>query len=103
MKLPLSYNLRNLAVRKTSTIMTALGVAMTVAVLLADLALVNGLRDAFHSTGDPRNLLVLRKGGTSELNSGVTRQQFQDIKFKPGIARNDKGEPMASLEIVTIV
>ncbi len=103
MNLPLSYNLRNLAVRKTSTIMTALGVAMTVAVLLADLALVNGLRNAFASTGDPRNLIVSRKGATSELNGGATRQQFQDVKFKPGIARDEKGEPMASLEIVTIV
>jgi putative ABC transport system permease protein len=103
MKLPISYNIRNLVVRKTTTIMTALGVALTVAVLLADLALVNGLREAFASTGDPRNVLIMRKGGTSELTSAATRQQFQDIKFKPGIARNDKGDPMASLEIVTVV
>ena len=103
MTLPISYNLRNLVVRKTNTIMTALGVGLTVAVLLADLALVNGLRQAFSSTGDPRNVLVFRKGATSELNSGATRQQFQDIKFKPGLARNDKNEPLASLEIVTIV
>jgi putative ABC transport system permease protein len=103
MKLPISYNVRNLVVRKTTTIMTALGVALTVAVLLADLALVNGLREAFASSADPRNVLVLRKGGTSELNSAATRQQFQDIKFKPGIARNEKGDPMASLEIITVV
>ena len=43
MKIPLSYNLRNLAVRKTTTAMTALGVGLTVAVLLAVLALVEGL------------------------------------------------------------
>ena len=54
MKLPiLSYNLRNLVVRKTTTIMTALGIALTVAVLVADLALVNGLRTAFRGLGQP--------------------------------------------------
>lgn len=103
MALPVAYNVRNLVVRKTTTIMTALGVALTVAVLLACLALVNGLQEAFENTGNPLNVLVLRKGGTTELNSGATRQQFQDIKFKPGIARNDKGEPLASLEIVTVI
>lgn len=103
MALPISYNWRNLVVRKTATTMTAVGVALTVAVLLADLALVNGLSEAFESTGSPLNVLVLRKGGTSELNSGATRQQLQDIKFKPGIARNAKNEPVASLEMVTVV
>ena len=39
MAIPLSYNLRNLVVRKTTTIMTAAGIAMTVAVLLAVLGL----------------------------------------------------------------
>ena len=48
MAIPLAYNLRNLVVRKTTTLMTALGIALTVAVLLAILALVNGLEfDAF--------------------------------------------------------
>src|ERR1035438_2966376 len=43
MAIPIAYNLRNLVVRKTTTIMTALGIALTVAVLLAVLALA-GLR-----------------------------------------------------------
>jgi putative ABC transport system permease protein len=103
MALPLTYNLRNLVVRKTTTIMTALGIALTVAVLSADLALVNGLRAAFAASGDPLNVLIMRKGGTSELNSVVTREGFQNLKFKPGIARNDRGEPLASLEFMTVI
>ena len=43
MAIPISYNIRNLAVRKTTTLMTAAGIAMTVAVLLAVLGLVSGL------------------------------------------------------------
>src|SRR3974377_486008 len=98
MQLPVSYNLRNLVVRRTTTIMTALGIALTVAVLSADMALVNGLRRAFRATGDPRNVLILRKGGTAELSSVVTREGFQTLKSKPGIARDSRNQPLASLE-----
>ena len=103
MAIPIAYNLRNLAVRKTTTIMTALGIALTVAVLLAVLALVDGLRNAFASTGNPLQVLVMRKGSNSELASNFTRVQYQDLKFKPGIALDDRQEPMVSLEMVTVV
>jgi putative ABC transport system permease protein len=103
MAIPIAYNLRNLRVRKTTTVMTALGVALTVAVLLTVLALVSGLQSAFKSSGDPRNVLVMRKGGTSELSSNFNRASFGDLKSNPGIARNEKGEPIASLEMVTVI
>jgi putative ABC transport system permease protein len=103
MTIPLAYNLRNLVVRKTTTIMTALGIALTVAVLLAILALLNGLRTTLASSGDPLHILVLRKGSDSEIVSAFTRQQFQDLKFKPGIAPGRDGQPLASLEIVTVI
>jgi len=102
MAIPVSYNLRNLVVRKTTTIVTALGIALTVAVLLAVLALVNGLKTAFQSSGNPLQILVMRKGSNAELSSGVTRQVFQDLKPMAGIARDDN-EPMASLEMVTVI
>src|SRR3977135_911564 len=103
MAIPLAYNLRNLTVRKTTTVMTALGIALTVAVLLAVLALVNGLSTAFQATGDPLDVLVLRKGSNSELNTTVGRTQYQDLKFKPGIAKSKTGDPLASLEMVTVI
>ena len=102
MAIPVSYNLRNLVVRKTTTVITALGIALTVAVLLAVLALVNGLRTAFQSSGDPLQVLVMRKGSTAELSSAVTREAYQDLKSMAGIAR-DGDEPMASLEMVTVI
>lgn len=103
MAIPLSYNLRNLIVRKTTTLMTALGIALTVAVLLAILALVNGLRVTLSDSGDPLHVIVLRKGSTSEVVSLFTRTQFQDLKFKPGIATGRDGQPLASLEVVTVI
>lgn len=103
MAIPLSYNLRNLAVRKTTTVMTALGIALTVAVLVAAFALVDGLRLAFEASGHPLNILVTRKGSDSELSSNFERRVFNDLKFKQGIARDAQGQPLASLEMVTII
>jgi len=103
MAIPIAYNLRNLTVRKTTTLMTALGIGLTVAVLVAVLALVSGLQTAFAVSGNPLQMIVLRKGSTAELNSGLTREIFQDLKFKPGIAKTETGDPMASLEMVTVI
>jgi len=83
--------------------MTALGLALTVAVLLSVLALVEGLRATFRATGDPAHILVLRKGAPTELISNFDRSTYNDLKFKAGIARDDSGTPEASLELVTIV
>jgi putative ABC transport system permease protein len=102
MAIPLSYNLRNLVVRKTTTVVTALGIALTVAVLLAVLALVNGLQTAFKSSGNPLQILVMRKGSNAELSSAVTREVFQNLKSMAGIAR-EGDQPVASLEMVTVI
>jgi putative ABC transport system permease protein len=102
MAIPLSYNLRNLRVRYTTTIMTALGIGLTVAVLLGILALVNGLQSSLAVTGDPRNVLAMRQGSTAELVSAVSQEQFNTIRLLDGIERLD-GEPMASFELVSIV
>lgn len=103
MKIPISYSIRNLIRRRTTTIMTALGIALTVAVLLSVFALVEGLRTSLSATGHPLHILVTRKGSSAELNSQMTQEQFQTIKVKQGIARLPNGEPMASLELVTVV
>jgi putative ABC transport system permease protein len=104
MPIPITYNIRNLAVRKTTTVMTALGIALTVAVLCAVLSMVEGLRVAFTSSGHPLNLLLIRKGSGAELTSVVLRNDFNEvIRFRPGIARGPDGQPLASLELVTII
>jgi putative ABC transport system permease protein len=102
MAIPISYNLRNLAVRKTTTIMTALGIALSVAILVASLALVNGLRTVFKNTANPLQLLVLRKGVNSELSSIVSTEAFAALRSQAGIAVGRRGEPLASQELVNV-
>jgi len=103
MAIPLSYNLRNLSVRWTTTVMTAVGIGLTVTVMVSILGLVEGLHTSLAATGNPRHVLVMRKGSTSELTSTMTRQTFQDLRFTPGILRSPSGDPLASLEMVTVM
>lgn len=104
MSIPLSYNLRNLVVRRSTTIMTALGIALTVAVLAATLALIDGLRVAFDASGNPQNVLVLRKGSSSELSSAMNEEMYRDMLFKAGIAHaSGSHQPLVSLEMITVI
>jgi putative ABC transport system permease protein len=103
MKIPFAYNLRNLVVRKTTTLMTVAGIALTVAVLVSSLALVEGLRATFANTGNPLQILVLRKGSNSELGSSVSRESFALLRTMRGIARDSSNEPMASLEMTQVI
>ena len=69
MWIPLRYNLRNLRVRALTTLATALGIALTVGVFVAVMALVEGIRATFVDTGSPQNVLVLRRGAQTETGS----------------------------------
>lgn len=102
MPVPISYNVRNLRVRKTTTLMTALGVALTVAVLLGIGTLVEGLRTSLQSSGNPLHLIVMRQGSTAELVSVVSKESFDVLKFFDGIAELG-GEPMVSHEVLSVV
>jgi putative ABC transport system permease protein len=103
MKIPFAYNLRNLVIRKTTTLMTVAGIALTVAVLVSSLALVEGLRATFANTGNPLQILVLRKGSNSELGSRVSRESFALLRTMRGIARDSSNEPIVSLEMTQVI
>ncbi len=98
MAIPISYNIRNLKLRKGLTVMTALGIALTVTTAIFLMALVAGLNRAFVSSGSKLNVLVLRKGSESELTGGFDAALFPTLKVLPGIAKDSHGEPMASGE-----
>ncbi|HMG35094.1 MAG TPA: ABC transporter permease [Blastocatellia bacterium] len=103
MAIPLKYNLRNLVVRKVSTLMTVGTVALVVAVFVALMSLANGLNRLLVSTGSPENLLIIRTGSQTEVNSQVTRDAFQLIQTLPGVAHDNQGKPLASAELCVLV
>ena len=103
MRIPLKYNIRNMILRKRLTLMTALGIALTVTTTVFLMMLLAGMRKAFVSSGDPLNVLVLRKGSTSELAGGFTLDKLPILKQLPGIATDSHGQPMVSGEWVVVV
>ncbi|MDB5330078.1 MAG: hypothetical protein JWP03_1229 [Phycisphaerales bacterium] len=103
MGVPFNYNIRNLVERKGTTLMTAFGIALTVAVLVTALALTAGLDSVFSGTGDPLQLLVLRKGVNAELTSTVADDAYQIIRTLPGIAATPGGQAMVSPEMLKVV
>src|SRR5262250_3881900 len=103
MAIPVSYNIRNLKLRKGLTVMTALGIALTVTTAVFILALLAGLNRAFVSSGDPLNVLVLRKGSEAELSGGFDASLFPTLRTLPGIAKDSHGEPMVSGEWVVAI
>jgi putative ABC transport system permease protein len=103
MAIPISYNIRNLKLRKGLTIMTALGIALTVTTAVFLMALLAGLQKAFMTSGDRVNVLVMRKGSTAELSGGFDANLFPTLRMLPGVAKNVSGEPLASGEWVVVV
>jgi putative ABC transport system permease protein len=103
MSVPIKYNLRNLRVRWRMTLATILGVALVVAVFVMVMALDRGLKATYVSTGDERNLLVLRKGSTAESSSQIGREDMRRMKYLEEIARDEPGEPLISPEIVLLI
>lgn len=103
MAIPLAYNTRNLRVRMGATVMTALGIALTVSIAVLIMALLTGLERAFVASGDPRNVLVMRQGADSEMMSFITHEQAQTLKVLPGVARNDRDDPLMSGDTVVVI
>jgi len=102
MALPLKYNIRNIIVRKGSTLETAFTIGLTVAVFLLVMALARGIDLTLASSGEPLNLIVLREGSTAELNSSVSREQFNDLVYLDGVQR-ESDKPMATGETITLI
>ncbi len=83
--------------------MTALGIALTVTTAIFLMALIAGLNRAFVNSGNPLNVLVLRKGSEAELSGGFDASLYPTLKTLPGIAKDSHGEPMTSGEWVVVI
>ena len=103
MALPLKYNVRNVFVRWRATFATVLGIALVVAVFVLVQSLAVGLEKSSANTGDPRNVMVVRKGSTAESSSLITREQLKSLQYFEEIRRNEKGQPMISADVLVLI
>lgn len=103
MDVPLSYNFRNLWTRRLTTVLTISGMALVVFVFASILMLAEGLQKTLVETGSYDNVVFLRKGSTSEVVSGIGRQQASILETLPEIVIGSKGQKLVAKELVVLI
>ncbi len=101
--IPFSYIARNLWVRRVTTLLTAGGMALVVFVFATVLMMGEGIRATLVATGQPDNVLLLRKGAGAEINSGIERAQAAIVESLDGIATDGEGRRLVSKEPVVLI
>jgi putative ABC transport system permease protein len=99
--IPIRYNLRSLMVRRATSIMTAVVVALVVMILFILSGFVAGLRATVLRSAVGDNWIVLSRGTTNEGGSYITRDQYEILKSRPQIATTSEGQALVSPEVVT--
>jgi ABC-type antimicrobial peptide transport system permease subunit len=103
MGIPLSYIVRNLWVRKLTTGLTAMGMALVVYVFAAVLMLSEGLEKTLVQTGSDDNVVVIRRSAETEIQSAVYRDQATLVASLPEIGNSTSGERLVSKEVVVLM
>ena len=98
--IPINYNLRSLLVRRTTSLMTALGIALVVMVVVILLSFVSGLRQSLELAGEPGHWIILSRGTVSEGESYIPRAQADILRSRPEIASDAQGAALFSPEMV---
>src|SRR5450432_1734775 len=101
--IPINYNLRNLAVRKTTTAAAAFGLALVVSVVAAALMINNGIKKTLGRSADPSGVVVLRKGADNELSSTIDEPAIGMVLASPGIAHGSDGAPQGIGELLVVI
>ncbi len=99
---PFSYIARNLSVRRVTTALTAGGMGLVVYVFATVLMMSEGIRATLVATGQPDNVMVLRKGAGAEINSAITRDQAAVIESLNQLATDPEGHKLVSKEPVVL-
>jgi putative ABC transport system permease protein len=99
--IPIRYNIRSLAVRKTTTLATGLGIALVVWVLASALMLSAGIKKTLGISGRPDTAIVLRQGSDAELGSLIEEPSVNLILAAPGV-KKEGGIPDGVGEVVVV-
>ena len=100
---PLNYIARNLWKRRLTTTLTAAGLALVVFVFATVLMLDAGLKRTLVTTGEYDNVVVIRKGSETEIQSSIPRADANIIEMNPAVALGPGGRPLAAKETVVLI
>ena len=102
MAIPYAYIVRNLWVRRLTTFLTALGMALVVFVFATVLMLSEGLKSTLVQTGSVDNVMVTRRSAQTEVQSSISREQAAIIESQRFVARTND-QRLASKEVLVLV
>lgn len=100
MALPISYSLRSVWVRRSTTIATVGGVALVVFVLASSQMLAVGLKRTLGVSGAADRAIVLQQSSYAEPNSRVNQAMLQAAAAAPGVQSGAEGQPLVTGETV---
>lgn len=101
--IPIGYSLRNLWMRRLTTALTVAGMALVVFVFAATLMLVEGLQQTLVDTGSPENVVLIRKGSETEVQSGIDRDAAAILASQAEVAIGGDGLPLFAREAVVLI
>jgi putative ABC transport system permease protein len=101
--IPISYNVRSLWVRKTTTLATGFGIALVVFVLAAAQMLAAGVSKTLVAGGRTDNAIVTRKGADNEMSSSIESKSVSLILATPGVKKDETGAPLGGGEVVVVI
>ncbi len=102
-RLRLTYNIRSLFVRKTTTFATMTGIGAVVFVLASSMMLSEGVRASLSRSGSKDVAIVLSKGADNELSSNYENANVGIISAGPGVALRSNGKPDVLQEVLVVV
>ena len=101
--IPYAYSWKNLWARKLTTVLTAGGLALVVFVFATVLMLSEGLEKTLVDTGSADNVMVIRRGSETEVQSTLERLQAGIIETLPEIATGMNAERSVSKETLVLM
>lgn len=101
-RIPLHYIWRNLLTRRLTTFLTAGGMGLVVFVFTTVLMLEAGLKATLVDTGRFDNVVVIRAGSETEIQSALEQNQVSVLETLPQIAQDDEGHTMLSKECLVL-
>lgn len=99
---PISYNLRNLKVRKTTSAAAAFGLALVVFVFASVLMLSNGIQKTLGRSASSDVAIVLRKGATAEIESVIEESSVNLVLNDTALPAPASG-PRGVSELVVVI
>ncbi len=103
MSTPIRYSVRSVFNRRLTFTFTVLGITLVAFVFAAVLMMSNGIKETLVASGCEDNVVVIREGSVTEMQSFVSREQSNIIETLPEIKQNSGGRPLVTGEVVVVI